>query len=67
MIVLKTRWDAILPTLATKADLADLKAELKGFVASETMQLTRWMVRLTITMVLGFASLGVAVVWLLLS
>jgi hypothetical protein len=29
LTILETRFDTILPTLATKADLADLKSELK--------------------------------------
>jgi hypothetical protein len=43
--ILETRFDTVLPTLATKADLAEVKSQLKT---------------LFITMVLGFASLVVA-------
>lgn len=69
MTVLETRWDAILPTLATKADLAELKAELKSelreLVFSETNKLTRWLVSLTVTMLFGFAALFATMLTLL--
>jgi hypothetical protein len=50
LTVLKTRFDTILPTLATKADLAELKSELKT---------------LFITMVLGFAGMILTMLTLL--
>lgn len=55
LTVLETRSDTILPTLATKADLADLKSELRAEFAS----LSRWMATLLVTIVLGFAGMFV--------
>lgn len=67
--ILETRWDGILPTLATKADLAELKAELKGelkdSIYSESSKLTRWLVSLTVTMIFGFAALFATMLTLL--
>ncbi|HWJ93595.1 MAG TPA: hypothetical protein VNT33_02665 [Telluria sp.] len=63
--ILETRWDATLPTLATKADLAELKAELKDSIYSESSKLTRWLVSLTVTMIFGFATLFATMLTLL--
>jgi hypothetical protein len=57
LTVLETRFDTILPTLATKADLAELKAELKAEFKTEIGQLSRWVATMGITMVLGFAGM----------
>lgn len=54
LTILETRFDTILPTLATKSDLAELKSELK------TLLLTYF-----VTMVLGFAGMIVTMVSLL--
>jgi hypothetical protein len=55
--ILETRFDTILPMLATKADLAELKAELKAEFKAEIAQLSRWVATMAITMVLGFAGM----------
>jgi hypothetical protein len=47
LTILETRFDTILPTLATKADLIELKSQLKTIL---------------ITMILGFATLSVATI-----
>ncbi len=68
LTILETRFDTILPTLATKADLAELRAELKADIAqlraelkadmhAESGRLTRWMGMLTITMLIGFGGM----------
>jgi hypothetical protein len=57
LTILETRFDTILPTLATKADLAELKAELKADLKAESAQLSRWMATMAITMALGFAGM----------
>ncbi|GAB3420293.1 hypothetical protein NX774_17235 [Massilia agilis] len=44
LTILETRFDTILPTLATKADVAELKSELKTLLLGYFL-----------TMVLGFA------------
>ncbi len=57
LTILETRFDTVLPTLATKADLAELKATLKADIQSESARLSRWMAMLTITMFIGFGGM----------
>lgn len=57
LTILETRFDSILPTLATRTDLAELKAELKEEIHVEIDKLSRWMLALTVTMVCGFGGL----------
>jgi hypothetical protein len=57
LTVLETRFDTIVPTLATKADLSDLKAELKAHIFGVKADLAKWLATLAITMVLGFAGM----------
>jgi hypothetical protein len=54
LTILETRFDTILPTLATKADLAELTSELKTLLLSYF-----------VTMVLGFAGMIVTMISLL--
>jgi hypothetical protein len=61
LTILETRFDTILPMLATKADLAELKAELKA----EIVGLSRWMGTLFITTILGFGGMIVTMISLL--
>lgn len=56
LTILETRFDTILPTLATKADLSELKAELRAEIGS----LSRWIAAMFVTMVIGFAGMVVA-------
>jgi hypothetical protein len=65
LTILETRFDTILPTLATKADLAELRAELKSEIRAESAKLARWMATLAVTMVLGFAGMIVTLVTLM--
>ena len=51
-------YDAILPNLATKADLAEMKADL----ARLETKLVKWMVGLMITSMVGASSLAYAAV-----
>ncbi len=60
LTILETRFDTILPTLATRTDLAELKAELKEEIHVEIDKLSRWMLALTVTTVCGFGGLIVA-------
>jgi hypothetical protein len=64
LTILETRFDTILPTLATKADLAELKANLtslfKSELHTEINALTRWLIALTISMLFGFGGIIVA-------
>lgn len=63
--ILETRFDTILPMLATKADLAELKAELRSEIRAESARLTKWMASMFITMVLGFGGMALTMVSLL--
>lgn len=65
LTVLETRFDTILPTLATKADLADVKAELKADIFGVKADLSKWLATLIITMVLGFAGMFLTMLTLL--
>jgi hypothetical protein len=76
LIVLETRFDTILPTLATKADLIELRAELKAEVKAEIgalrmeiyafkAEIHRWMTATLLTMLLGFAGMIVTMLKLL--
>jgi hypothetical protein len=56
LIILETRFDIILPTLATKTDLLELRAELR----SEMATMTKWMATIAISMLLGFAAVTAA-------
>jgi hypothetical protein len=64
LTILETRFDTILPTLATKADLAELRADLTSSFKSELHieinALTRWLIALTISMLFGFGGIIVA-------
>jgi hypothetical protein len=60
LTILETRFDTILPTLATKADVAELKAELKEEIHVEIDKLSCWMLALTVSMVSGFGGMIVA-------
>jgi hypothetical protein len=57
LTVLETRFDTTLTMLPNKADLADLKAELKAGIHGESAHLTKWMAATTITMVIGFGGM----------
>jgi hypothetical protein len=69
LTILETRFDTILPTLATKADLAGLRAELtssfKSELHTEINSLTRWIIALTISMLFGFAGMVITMISLL--
>jgi hypothetical protein len=71
LTIIETRFDTILPTLATKADLAELRAEIKAELADTRRaiekdlarakeDLTRWMLGIVISMVAGFGGMIVA-------
>lgn len=66
--VLEAKWDAVVPTLATKSDMAELRlatkadmAELRADMHEMNAGISRWMLSTTITIigtvVLGFAGL----------
>lgn len=56
LAAMEARWDAILPTLATKADIAEVRAEIhKGIVETQ-----RWMIATIIGLFIGFGGLFLA-------
>jgi hypothetical protein len=57
LTVLETRFDTTVTMLPNKADLSDLKAELKADIHGESAQLTKWMAATVITMMLGFGGM----------
>lgn len=63
MTALETRFDTLLPTLATKTDIAEVKVEIKAVAneihktASETH---KWMIATVIGLFLGFGGLFLA-------
>jgi hypothetical protein len=57
LTVLETRFDTTLTMLPNKADLAELKAELKADIHGESAHLSKWMAATAVTMVLGFAGM----------
>ncbi|MFL6672781.1 MAG: hypothetical protein ACJ8LG_05745 [Massilia sp.] len=64
--ILETRFDTMLPLLATKADLAELKGELlsklaetKSDLKADNARLATWVATMFITMLLGFAGMFV--------
>ena len=58
LTILETRFDTVLPMLATKADLAELKAELKEEIQAESARLTKWIASMFVTMIIGFGGLS---------
>jgi hypothetical protein len=62
LIILETRFDTILPTLATKTDLIELKAELKEELRDLKAEIHKWMTATMISLLIGFCGLVVAVI-----
>lgn len=58
MTTLETRFDTILPTLATKEDLKDLEVKLTGTIHKEISTCT-WRMITWMTIVIGLAFTGV--------
>jgi hypothetical protein len=66
LIILETRFDTVLPTLATKADLAELKGALKGDVATLRTEMHslfgsmhKWIAATCVALLLGFGGLSI--------
>jgi len=57
LTVLETRFDTTLTMMPNKADLADLKAELKSDIHGEAARLSKWAAATAITMVFGFGGM----------
>ncbi len=65
LIILETRFDTILPTLATKADLIELRAEMRAMNADLRTDMHKWMTTTLISMFVGFGGLLFAMVTLM--
>ena len=57
LTVLETRFDTTLTMLPNKADLSELKAELKSDIHGEAARLTKWVAASAVTMVFGFGGM----------
>jgi hypothetical protein len=57
LTILETRFDTTLTMLPHKADLFELKAELKTDIHAESARLSKWMAATAITMVIGFGGM----------
>jgi hypothetical protein len=55
---LETLFEAILPTLATKADIADLLRQMQQSRAELRSDMTKWVLGIAIAMFFGFAGLA---------
>ena len=62
LVILETRFDTILPTLATKTDLIELKAELKEALRDLKAEMHKWMTATMISLLIGFCGLLIAVI-----
>jgi hypothetical protein len=57
LTVLETRFDTTLTMLPNKADLSELKAELKSDIHGEAARLSKWMAATAVTMMFGFGGM----------
>jgi hypothetical protein len=57
LTVLDTRFDTTLTMLPNKADLFEMKAELKADIHGEAARLSKWMAATAITLVIGFGGM----------
>ena len=57
LTVLETRFDTIITMMPNKADLSDVKAELKADIHGEAARLTKWAAATATTMVIGFGGM----------
>ena len=59
--VLETRFDTILPTLATKADLATLEAKFTAELHKTMSGMYKWIAGTCIMLIVGFAGLSYSI------
>jgi hypothetical protein len=57
LTVLETRFDTIITMMPNKADLFELKAELKSDIHGEAARLSKWVAASAVTMVFGFGGM----------
>lgn len=63
MTILETRWDSILPTLATKLDIVSLKLEIESVkvdIRNLINETHRWIIATVIGLFFGFGALFLA-------
>lgn len=58
LTILETRFDTILPTLATKADLADLKMELLVEMHKLSSGMHKWLAAMSVALLIGFGGMS---------
>jgi hypothetical protein len=56
LTVLETRFDTTMTMLPNKADLSELKAELKADIHGEAARLSKWVAASAVTMVFASAA-----------
>jgi hypothetical protein len=59
LVILETRFDTILPSLATKADLVALEMRLTEVIHKTNASMHKWLAATCISLLLGFAGLSV--------
>jgi hypothetical protein len=62
LIILETRFDTILPTLATRTDLIELKSELKAELRDLKAEMHKWMTATMLSLLIGFGGLLIAII-----
>lgn len=67
LTVLETRFDTILPTLATKADLAHLEMRVITELHKSISGVHKWLAAMAIAMLLGFGGMSLTMLSLISS
>lgn len=62
LTVLETRFDTTMTMRPNKADLSELKTELKADIHGEAARLSKWVAASAVTMVFGFGGMILALV-----
>jgi hypothetical protein len=60
LVILETRFDTVLPTLATKADLAALEQRLTKEIHSAMSRMSLWLAGTCIALILGFGAMSLS-------
>jgi len=60
LTALEAKWDAVIPTLATKADIAGMEGSLKSEIKDGAIGTQRWMIATVLSLFLGFGGLFLA-------
>ncbi len=65
LTVLETRFDTILPTLATKADIAHLEMRMISELRKSISGVHKWLAAMAIAMLLGFGGMSLTMLSLI--